>query len=359
MKPGALPENIRHAGHCLLGEFDALDRDRTIFILPVGSLEAHGWHLPNDTDMTSAVVMAEQTGILFARAHRDWMVVLLPLLNIGTDELPLPGSIEFSRGTVYRALVEYGRSLKRWGFKNLVLTNGHGGPKHNLALDDACRTCNRRYGMRMTSPGILVYQDFIFGKKFPLLEEELGRKLKPFEKKGLVDIEHAAGWETSIILNESPELVAADYREYGSSMLSVPEAVRKAARFLEAVVKRIPLLKGALGALGLPLEEGVRLLLTADKMYHQKKPWFTYSGDPSVGKADIGRAWKMAVSKEIVRLIGGVYITGERKPSSIVSNYSAIIFLRRDFMHISFWAIVFLIAAAAVMYILTTGGAAL
>ncbi len=351
----AIRSNLVRAGRCRLEEFDALDRQKTLFILPVSSLEVHGYHLPNDTDMTSAVAMAEEAGGIFAKKHGDWTVVLMPLLNIGTDELPLPGSIEFSRKTVYRALMEYARSLLRWGFRNLVFTNGHGGPKHNLALDDACRTCNRRYGMRVISPGIRVYQDFIFGKKFPVLEAEMRRKLTPAEKTGLTDLEHAGGWETSIILAEDPALVAKNFRTYGSSRIRLGEGTVRLARVLEKIVRITPVLGRLMKALGQPLEEGFRFLVTAGKMYNQKKERYTYSGDPSVARPEIGKAWRVAVAKEINLLMEDVYITGARRPSGVVSNYSAILFMRRGVQRALWWALAAAVVCAAVITLIKTG----
>jgi creatinine amidohydrolase/Fe(II)-dependent formamide hydrolase-like protein len=344
----AAQSNILMAGDCRLADFDGLDRMRTLFILPVGSLEVHGYHLSNNTDMVSAVMMAKEAAGIFTRRYRDWRVVLMPLLNIGTDELPLPGSIEFSRKTVYRALKEYAWSLRRFGFKNLAITCGHGGLRHNLAIDDACRTCNRKYGMKMISPSIRVFQEFIFGKRFYAIEAELGKKLTPREKKGLIDIEHAGGWETSIMLAEDPALVAGDYRTYASSMITLGRTVKKCARIFETILIRVPVFKGVLRSLGLPLEEGIRILRTAGKMYDQKKKRFTYSGDPSVADAKIGKAFKTAIAKEIVTLFEQVYITGVTRPSDIVSNYSEILFLRRNFLHALFWiAIAILIAVIA------------
>lgn len=338
--------NVVPAADCLLGEFDALDREKTLFILPVSSLEVHGWHLPNGTDMIGATIMAEETGRLFAAAHPDWKVVLLPLLNIGTDELPLPGSIEFSRKTVYRALCEYARSLSKWGFRNLVLTNGHGGLRHNLALDDACRTCNRKYRMRMVSPGIRAFEYFIFGKKFPEIEAELGRKLTPGEREGLVDIEHAGGWETSIIQHARGDLVPPDYKKYGSSKVPPGGRALRAARFVDRIRRFIPVLGTLLGKIGIPAEEGLRIILVAKKMYIYigKRDYFTYSGDPSVAKPEIGAAWRRALPKVILGEIEPVYIAGTTRPSEIVSVYSTITFLRHDFMTALKW-----IAAAALV----------
>jgi creatinine amidohydrolase len=346
--------NMMRAGRCRLEDFDSLNREKTIFILPVSSLEVHGYHLPNDTDMTSAVIMAEEAGGIFAKKHADWKVVLLPLLNIGTDELPLPGSIEFSRKTVYRALIEYARSLSRWGFRYLVITNGHGGPKHNLAIDDACRTCNRR-GMRVIAPGIRIFQDFIFGKRFRALEAELKRKLTPAEKTGLTDLEHAGGWETSIILAEDRALVAKDFRSYGSSRIQLGGAVIRLARVLDRIIRIIPGLGLLMKALDQPLEEGFRFLVTAGRMYDQKKERFTYSGDPSVASPEIGKAWKVAVAKEIGMFMEKVFVTGETRPSTVVSNYSTILFMRRDVQHAFYWLLAAAAVCAAVLVIIKTG----
>jgi creatinine amidohydrolase/Fe(II)-dependent formamide hydrolase-like protein len=346
---GSPDRNVLLAEHCRLADFDGLDRERTLFILPVGSLEVHGYHLPNNTDMVSCVMMAREAARMFVQRHKDWRVVLMPLLNIGTDELPLPGSIEFSRKTVYRALKEYARSLQRFGFKNLAITCGHGGPGHNLAMDDACRTCNRKYGMKMISPSIRVFQEFIFGKKFHAMEAELGRKLKPAVKKGLVDIEHAGGWETSIMLAEAPALVSRDFRTYASSRIKLGRIVKKLAQILGKVISKLPIFKGLLRTLGLPLDEGLRILLTAGRMYDNKKKRFTYSGDPSVADAAIGRAFKAAISKEITDLLEQVYITGAARPSDIVSNYSTIIFMRKDFRLVLVWIVLVVAIMMVVM----------
>ncbi len=340
------PDNILYAARCRLDQFDALNREKTLFILPMGSLEVHGYHLTNDTDMRSSLIMAEGAAKRFAAAHRDWTVMLLPLLNIGTDELPLPGSIEFSPKTVYRALVEYARSLERWGFRNLMITNGHGGLRHNVAIDDACRSCNRRYRMRMISPCIRLFQDFIFGKKFRLIEAELGRKLRPGEKEGLTDLEHAGGWETSFMLNEDRELVSQDYPLIGSSRISLGAGTIRIARFLEGIVRRLPGLRGMLNALGMPLEEGFRFIVTAGKMYDQKRERYTYSGNPAVASPEIGRAWGAAMAREITAIMEEVYITGETAPSTVVSNHSALFIFRRNFILAVTWTALVLLVIA-------------
>jgi hypothetical protein len=46
-----IPSNIHKLEELTAPEVDALDRNRTVFILPVGMLEIHGPHLPIGTDL--------------------------------------------------------------------------------------------------------------------------------------------------------------------------------------------------------------------------------------------------------------------------------------------------------------------
>ena len=82
----------------------ALDPSRALCFQPVSALEVHGPHLPFGMDFYMARWMAEETGRRFAAAHPDWTVVHLPPLPLGTDELPLAGSMHARQRTVYDAV---------------------------------------------------------------------------------------------------------------------------------------------------------------------------------------------------------------------------------------------------------------
>ncbi len=71
-----------------------LPKDRSIAFLSASALEVHGPHLPLGMDMFAARWMAEETARRFAEAHPGWTVVLYPHIPLGTDELPLPGSVD-------------------------------------------------------------------------------------------------------------------------------------------------------------------------------------------------------------------------------------------------------------------------
>src|SRR3990172_217093 len=110
------------------------DPQRSIAFLSVSALEVHGPHLPLGMDMFMARWQAEVTARRLAEADADWTVVVYPHLPLGTDELPLPGSIDGTQQTVYRALLAYGASLAKAGVGYAVVTNGHGGPRHAAAI---------------------------------------------------------------------------------------------------------------------------------------------------------------------------------------------------------------------------------
>lgn len=342
--------NLWFAAEMKLPEFQKLDLAKTLFILPVGSQEVHGRHLTNNSDMISAELMAESSGKLFAEKHQDWNIILFPILNIGSDQLPLPGSIEISRSVVYKTLVDYGRSLAKWGFKNLVITNGHGGLRHNLALDDACRTCNRKFEMKMISPGTLVFQDYIYGKKFPEMEKVMGRKLSTAEKNSLTDMEHAAGWETSIMLARRSDLVAEDYKKYGPTHVQISPFFKKIGKMIDSIGRKTPFIGKLIERGGVTMDEAFRLLKVQYNLYAgQKKKEYSYNGDPSVASADIGKAWDAGVSNDLSMLYESVYINGSKKPNQVVSSFSALVILRHDFMVSLAWVLVLGVLAVTIL----------
>lgn len=92
-------------------------------IVPVGSLEQHGPHLPLDTDTLIAAAVAESLG---SRASGD--VVVAPALAYGAsgEHEGFAGTISLGHEALERILVEYGRSACRWAAR-ILFVNGHGG----------------------------------------------------------------------------------------------------------------------------------------------------------------------------------------------------------------------------------------
>jgi creatinine amidohydrolase len=301
-----------------------LDGARTVAFQPVSALEVHGPHLPIGMDWYMARWMAEETGRRFAERHPDWTVVQLPALSIGTDELPLRGSMNAPQSAVHATLVAHGRCLARAGYRYVVVTNGHGGPRHAAALEAACRTVSRRAGIAMFTPSILVLHRIVTGQRLVRTEELLGRTLTAEERRGLLIGEHAGAWETSFMLAQQPELVDDDYRSLGPlapprwrPLARVGEALaaRRERRGRDATTLRT-IFDGVAGGLG--------WLMNARWGYGGAE--VSYKGDPSVASADVGRAFRELLAEDCLWLTEAV-AEGRIRPGdvrSIASDHAVI-----------------------------------
>ena len=96
-----------------------------IVLLPVGSIEQHGAHLPLDTDSFDAEYLAQQV----AAACSEPKPLVLPLLPYGVSyhHDDFTGTMSISNETLSRLVYEIGMSAARNGFRKIVIINGHGG----------------------------------------------------------------------------------------------------------------------------------------------------------------------------------------------------------------------------------------
>lgn len=101
-------------------------QDRSTAILPTGSLEQHGPHLPVMTD-TAGAVAACLGGARLAQANVP--LAVLPAIPFGLSEyhIPFGGTISLDYATFHSLLRCIVRSLKALGFARLLIVNGHGG----------------------------------------------------------------------------------------------------------------------------------------------------------------------------------------------------------------------------------------
>lgn len=100
---------------------ELVDRPCTV-VVPIGSTEQHGPHLPLGTDTAVASAVAS------ALHDADPSLVLAPALPYGAagEHEGFPGTVSIGEQALHTVLVEYGRSACRWASR-LLLLNGHGG----------------------------------------------------------------------------------------------------------------------------------------------------------------------------------------------------------------------------------------
>jgi mycofactocin precursor peptide peptidase len=93
-----------------------------LLVVPLGSVEQHGHHLPLGTDTAVACAVAEEA------AGRLDGALLAPALAYGAsgEHEDFPGTVSIGTEALTGLLVEYGRSACRWAGR-VLLVNGHGG----------------------------------------------------------------------------------------------------------------------------------------------------------------------------------------------------------------------------------------
>ncbi len=113
-------------------ELKALAARDALVVLPVGSLEQHGPHLPVWTDSFIAHAMALRA----AEQARDVPAVVLPPIWTGLSEhhFPFGGTISVDHATFHALLRCVVRSIRADGFGKLLIVNGHGGNIEPLAV---------------------------------------------------------------------------------------------------------------------------------------------------------------------------------------------------------------------------------
>lgn len=154
---------------------------RPLLVVPLGSVEQHGLHLPLATDTVVAAAVAE------AAVPRLAGALLAPALAYGAsgEHEAFPGTVSIGTEALTSVLVEYGRSAGRWAGRLLVV-NGHGG---NL---DALVTA------------------------VPLLRAE-GRDIAWFPCGVAGGDAHAGRTETSLLLHVEPWVVRTALAEVGAT----------------------------------------------------------------------------------------------------------------------------------------------
>lgn len=162
-------------------------------LLPIGATEAHGPHLPLDTDVCIAEALADRVA---ARLDAEGSAgVVLPPLNYGITEFArgFPGTLSVDASLVQGLVVGLGRAVRRQGAAGLILVNAHFEPAELGALFGAAAQLEAD-GLRV------VYPNFASRRGSHAFAD-----LCPLDG-------HAGRYETSLVLAAAPERVVGHQR---------------------------------------------------------------------------------------------------------------------------------------------------
>lgn len=175
-----------------------------IIILPVGSTEQHGNHLPVGTDALAAIHFAQDA------AKKAGVLVAPPCwYGWAPHHMAYPGTITLSAQTLIEVLEDIVNCLIYQGFKKIIILNGHRGA-NNPPLDILASRVRNRTG------ALAVVADPFF-----IAEEQTKEMLE--KEEGVIG--HAGGIETAHMLFHYPEL---------TEMKSIKDNVEKEEGFFSS-----------------------------------------------------------------------------------------------------------------------------
>jgi creatinine amidohydrolase len=211
------------------------ENNASIAILPIGSFEQHGSHLPLATDSIVACAIAEA-----AAAHYDLMLLPAVTISCSHEHSDFAGTVSISAATLYAVVRDVYASLEQRGINKLVLVNGHGG---NYVLGNVVQESNTA-GRRMA---LFPHRD----------DWEQARKAGGLVTSNHEDM-HGGELETSILLHVSPHLVRDDAQDWVAPDRTHLHQLGMAGYSTSGIIGRPSLASADRGRL--VLEELVRLL---------------------------------------------------------------------------------------------------
>ena len=245
---------------------------RNAILVPVGSTEQHGLHLPLNVDSACATYVSDKAA---AKVNADNLIRVVVAPTIHYTEVytfsSFPGSIGISLDTETRLIADITRSFIKQGFNNLIFVNGHN--SNIIPISTALRQVSEEY----PTAGLYALNWW------------------------------ALGFETIPKIRKSQFCLHADELETSMSLLIQPENVR-----MEEAAVEIPQYSLS--------EKWVKPDFYAPSrvFYHSRKKYPRMGidrgvmGDPTVASKETGEKIAEAVIKDLAEVIIEV-VTSEGK----------------------------------------------
>lgn len=191
----------------------------SLALVPVGSTEQHGPHLPLSTDYLIAEAFARE-----AATRTEFMCT--PTVQIGVSEhhKQFHGTMWVDPSTFRDYIESMARNLAYHGIDRVIFVNGHGGNVEHL----------RAVGRRLRDEEVVYCIEWMWNESIPDLVDDL------FEQNG----PHGGPKETAMIQHLSPELVhddrLADARDGGTVDITTQDTIVNGARTYYDAIDNTP-----------------------------------------------------------------------------------------------------------------------
>jgi creatinine amidohydrolase len=234
-------------------ELGEIAKKQPVVVLPIGSVEDHGPHLPLDTDNFLIWSICEAAA---QRAEGD--ILLMPIIPFGfeTHHMDFPGTIDIHMEHLLHFVLDVTKSVAHHGFRRILIADGHGS---NMPI------------LELVARRTILETDALCA---PFLWPSLALKeIRQLRQSGRTGMAHACELETSVYLYLDPERVQMD----------------KARKDI-----------------GLPASDFIWNDLTDPGPIHMMDWWTRFSksgvnGDPTLATAEKGKAIFEVVVQNFVR----------------------------------------------------------
>jgi creatinine amidohydrolase len=190
-----------------------------VVILPIGSTEAHGPHLPLTTDVIISEEMSRRAAEKLSAQGIETLVLPAISYSITDFSADFPGTISIKKETAAALIHDICVSLYEQGARLIAIANSHLEPEHVASINEAIEAVKQEIGRTVAFPD----------KRRRRWAETLTEEFRRGDC-------HAGSYETSLVMAARPELVREDIRQSLERVpISIAEKIKEgASTFREA-----------------------------------------------------------------------------------------------------------------------------
>ncbi len=187
-------------------QIEELDKEKTIFFIPISPLEEHGPHLPVGTDYLTSRDTAREAIKTLIKKKPGFTYVLFPAIPLGYSKMAscFPGTVSTHVKAVKIIVHDVCSSLAQFGFKYFVICTFHMDLGHLKGIYAGMDKAMRTHNIKISEP----LGPYFYNKDVEKREPKVG-----FDTKKEV---HAGFRETSLMKYQYPYLVDESYKKLQS-----------------------------------------------------------------------------------------------------------------------------------------------
>jgi len=192
-------------------------------LFPIAVIEEHGPHMCLGTDTYLAYNLARDVKKGLLATGVESIIAPVYYWGINAAMNGFAGSFSVKQETMVTALLDLIECLKKWGFEKIFLLNIHGDFEHNLAMTEAAKKANEKFGL-----GVYSVVTKLFAQRAKLQGGApyiLTYQMEFGMSSQYLDI-HAGAYETSLMADQFPDLVDIDKAQSLSSSQTTIEGLK-------------------------------------------------------------------------------------------------------------------------------------